>query len=99
MPDAPLALPGTPMRMTFRVRPSFWPDSHPAANYSLGPLVRGWQTFTYVGPDATRDRIHIAALPYNEVMDSYRIVYFGPHEALFDLDDPRAGTGKQHLAG
>lgn len=87
MPDQPLAPEGARLHLDRRALVCFYPPDHPHATTRHGPLVKGWARFTYLGPDRTREAVHLARLPYNAALDTYWVVYFHPDEARW-IDDP-----------
>ena len=89
MPDPPLAPEGARLHIDRRVLTCFYPPGHPDATSRHGPLVKGWATFTYLGPDPARDAVHLAGLPYDPVVGTSWVVYFHPDEARW-IDDPAA---------
>jgi hypothetical protein len=88
MPDAPLAAIGTPLRLRREdgarlARPGFYPPQHPGHETRLAGIITSSDRLFYLGPDATRDGIHVAGSSLDLDAQGSRIVYFAPAEAAF----------------
>jgi hypothetical protein len=86
MPDAPLAPVGTPLRLRRLdgerfARPGFFPPQHPEHETHLAGIITGSDRLYYLGPDATRDALHVAGSSLDLDAQGSRIVYFAPGEA------------------
>jgi len=88
MPDAPLAAIGTPLRLRSLdggrfARPGFYPPRDPRHETHLAGIITSGDQLFYLGPDATRDGIHVAGSSPDLDDQGSRIVYFAPGEAAF----------------
>ena len=87
MADQTLAPVGARLHLDRRALVCFYPPGHPDEATRHGPLVKGSDTFAYLGPDRTRDAVHLACLPDDPALGTYWVVYFHPDEARW-IDDP-----------
>jgi len=81
MPDEPRAPVGARLHLDRRALVCFCPPVHPEKATRHGPLARGSDTFTSLGPDRTRDAVHLARLPYDAALNTWWVVSFHPDEA------------------
>ncbi len=95
MPDAPLATLGARMRVRHPdgsriARPGFFLPSDPRHQTMLAGIISSDDQLYYLGPDPTRDGIHLASPTFPLRDAQCRMVYFGPHEFVLEDD---AGEG------
>ena len=86
-PDSALAAEGTRLHIDRRALVSFRAPDHPEHAAARGPLVKGWATFTYLGPDATRAGVHLARIGSGSPGNPGSVVYFSADEARW-IDEP-----------
>jgi len=88
MPDAPLAPVGTRLRLQRLdggrfARPGFYPPHDPRHQTHLAGIITSGDRLFYLGPDETREGIHVAGSSRDLGARQDRIVYFAPGEAVF----------------
>lgn len=89
MPDAPLFPVGTPMRIrrpdgSRLARPGFYPPNDERHATHLAGIVASSSRLFSLGPDLSKERVHIAASSPDVETRGGRIVSFDPTEAFLE---------------
>ena len=96
MPDAPLATLGARMRIQHPdgariARPGFYLPDDPRHETMLAGIITSNDQLYYLGPDPTRDGVHLASPTFPVLGSQCRMVYFGPHELVLNAVIRREG--------